>query len=157
MRKWSKVAAGLLTVAIVACAVYQKKQAVEGDKAIVDAYVKAWNQHDTVAIDTLLTADAIHEDVAQNFRGKGGKAVIAFMRGVAAAESDYKWTVSNTLEDGKYVAIEWTWSSTYTGPDPSGRQVRNRRISGRGSSVAEIDDGKIKRFTDFYDLASFFR
>lgn len=157
MTRWSTAAATLLALTAVACAVYQKKQTVEGDKAVVDAYVSAWNQRDTVALDTLLAADAIHEDVVQNFRGKGPKEVITFMRGVAAAEPDYKWTVTNALEDGKYVALEWTWTGTYSGPDPTGKRVTNKRISGRGMSLAEVDNGKIKRFTDYYDMASYFR
>ena len=153
----SNAAAILLAFAVVACAVYQKKQPVEGDKAIVIAYVNAWNQHDSAALDTLLARDAIHEDIAQNFRGKGAQEVTAFMRDVISAEPDFKWTVTNSLEDGKLVALEWTWTASYSGPDPSGRQVSNRRTSGRGSSIAEVDDGKIKRFTDYYDMASFFR
>jgi steroid delta-isomerase-like uncharacterized protein len=157
MTKRSNAAASLLALAIFACAVYEKKQPVEGDKVVVDAYVKAWNQHDSAAIDTLLAADAMHEDVAANFRGKGPKEVITFMRGLISAEPDYKWTVTNTLEDGKYVAIEWTWTATYTGRDPSGKQVTNKRTAGKGSSIAEVDNGRIQRFTDYYDVASFFR
>jgi steroid delta-isomerase-like uncharacterized protein len=157
MTRWPTAAAALLVLTTVACAVYQKKQTVEGDKAVVDAYVRAWNQRDTIALDTLLAGDAIHEDVAQNFRGTGPKAVITFMRGVAAAEPDYKWTITNALEDGKLVALEWTRTSTYSGPDPTGKRVANKRMSGRGMSFAEVDNGKIKRFTDYYDLASFFR
>ena len=157
MAKWIKTAASLLALAIVACAVYEKKQPVAGDKAVIDAYVRAWNQRDTIALDTLLAADGVHEDVAQNFRGVGPKAVITFMRGVMTAEPDYKWTVTNEVEDGNIVALEWTWTSTYSGPDPTGKQVTKKRMSGRGTSFAEVDNGKIKRFTDYYDLASFFR
>ena len=153
----SNAAIILVAFALVSCAVYQKKQPVEGDKVVAIAYVQAWNQHDTVALDTLLARDGVHEDIAQNFRGKGSKAVIQFMRGLISAEPDFKWTVTNSLEDGRFVSLEWTWTATYTGPDAAGKQVRNRRISGRGSSSVEVDDGKIKRFTDYYDVASFFR
>jgi len=157
MTRWSHAAVSLLALTITACAVQEKRPAAEGDKAVVSAYVRAWNQHDTVAIDTLLAADAIHEDHAQNFRGKGPKEVIAFMRGVISAEPDYKITVTNSIEDGKFVALEWTRTASYTGPDLTGKRVTNRRTSGKGSSFAEVENGKIKRFTDYYDLASFFR
>jgi predicted ester cyclase len=79
------------------------------------------------------------------------------MRQAIAAEPDFKWQVTNSIEDGRQVALEWTWTSTYTGPDPFGKKVTNKRISGRGSSLIEIENGKIKRFTDYYDIASFFR
>lgn len=156
MSKWSYVI-GLLLIAIVACAVEEKKPPTEGDKAVVAAYVRAWNQHDSVALDTLIAADGVHEDLAQNFRGVGPKAVIAFMRGVQGAEPDYKWAVTNQVEDGDVVALEWTWTSTYSGPDPAGKQVTKKHLSGRGTSFAEVDNGKIKRFTDYYDMESFFR
>ena len=150
-------AAAFLILSVVSCAVYSKKQPVETDKAVVMAYVKAWNQRDSVAIDTLLTRDGVHEDIAQNFRGKGSKAIVGFVRSITASQPDFKWTVDNSLEDGQNVVLEWTWTATYTGPDPAGKQVSRRRISGKGSSIAELDNGKIKHFTDYYDAASFFR
>jgi len=157
MKRWLKAAAIVLATVLVACAVYEKKQVVVGDKAIVDAYVRAWNQHDSVALDTLLAPDGIHEDVAQNYRGVGPKAVINFMRGVIKSQPDYKWTVTNEVEDGDVVALEWKWTSTYSGPDLAGKKITNKRMSGRGTSFAEVDNGKIKRFTDYYDMASYFR
>jgi steroid delta-isomerase-like uncharacterized protein len=156
MRSVPRLAGTLFAVVAAACAV-QQKTPTAGGKAVVDAYVHAWNAHDTLALDTILAPDGIHEDIALNFRGKGPKEVAAFMRQAMSAEPDFKWTVTNGIEDGKYVALEWTWTSTYTGPDPAGKQVTGKRISGRGASFAEVENGKIKRFTDYYDLASYFR
>jgi steroid delta-isomerase-like uncharacterized protein len=156
MSRLPHVAGSLFVLLAAACAVEQKPPAASG-KAVVDAYVRAWNQRDSAAFDTIMARDAIYEDIAQNFRGKGAKEVVTFMRGVISAEPDYKWIVTSSIEDGKFVALEWTWTSTYTGPDAAGKKVTNKHISGRGSSVAEVETGKIKRFTDYYDLASFFR
>jgi steroid delta-isomerase-like uncharacterized protein len=156
MRSVPRLAGILFAVVAAACAVQQKTPTASG-KAVVDAYVHAWNARDTLALDTILAPDGIHEDIALNFRRKGAKEVAAFMRQAISAEPDFKWTVTNGIEDGKYVALEWTWTSTYTGPDPAGKQVKGRRISGRGASFAEVENGKIKRFTDYYDLASYFR
>lgn len=157
MTKWSYAAAALLAATLLACAVEKKPPVISSGKAVVDAYVRAWNQHDSVAFDSILAPDAIHEDIAQNFRGKGSAEVVKFMRQAVAAEPDFKWQVTNSIEDGRYVALEWTWTSTYTGPDPAGKQVKNKHISGRGASFAEVENGKIKRFTDYFDMASFFR
>ena len=157
MPKWSYAAATLLTASLLACAVEKKPPVTQSAKAVVDEYVRAWNQHDSVAFDSILAPDAIHEDIAQNFRGKGSAEIVKFMRGAVAAEPDYKWQVTNSIEEGRYVALEWTWTSTYTGPDPSGKKVTNKHLSGRGASVAEVENGKIKRFTDYFDMASFFR
>ncbi len=157
MTKWSYVAGALAAATLLACAVEKKPPVAESGKAVVEAYVRAWNAHDSAAIDSLLAPDAIHEDIAQNFRGKGSADVVKFMRKALAAEPDFKWQITNAIEDGRYVALEWTWTSTYTGPDPAGKKVTNRHISGRGASFVELEKGKIKRFTDYFDMASFFR
>jgi steroid delta-isomerase-like uncharacterized protein len=157
MTKWSYVAGALTAVGLLACAVEKKPPVPETGKAVAEAYVRAWNEHDSAAIDSLLAPGGIHEDIAQNFVGKNSAEVVKFMRGAVAAEPDFKWDVTNALESGRYVTLEWTWKSTYTGPDPAGKQVTNKRLNGRGASVVELEKGKIKRFTDYFDMASFFR
>ncbi|HMJ18853.1 MAG TPA: ester cyclase [Gemmatimonadaceae bacterium] len=157
MTKWAYAAAAFLTTTLVACAVEKKPPVISSGKTVVEAYVRAWNQHDSVALDSILAPDAIHEDIAQNFRGKGSAEVVKFMRGAVAVEPDFKWQVTNSIEEGRYVALEWTWTATHTGPDPANKSVKNKRISGRGASFAEVENGKIKRFTDYFDMASLFR
>ncbi len=157
MIKRSCVAGALAATSLLACAVEKKPPVAESGKAVAEAYVRAWNAHDSAAMDSLLAPGAIHEDIAQNFRGKGSAEVVKFMRRAAAAEPDFKWEITNAIENGRYVALEWTWKSTYTGPDPTGKQVKNKRLSGRGASFVELEKGKIKRFTDYFDMASLFR
>lgn len=123
--------------------------------AVFETYVRAWNARDTTALDTLIASDGIHEDLARGFRGVGAGEVKAFLREILKAEPDFQWHITSSFVDGPRVAAEWTWTSTYTGPSPIG-PVTNRRISGRGASIAEVENGKIKRFTDYYDVASYF-
>ena len=157
MTKRSCAAGALAAVSLLACAVQKKPPAAESNRAVVQLYVNAWNRRDSVALDTILAPDAIHEDHAQNFRGKGKAEIVEFMRRTVAAEPDFNWRVMNSIEEGRYVALEWTWAATYTGPDPTGKRVTNRKISGRGASFAEVENRKVKRMTDYFDMASFFR
>ncbi|HUR91041.1 MAG TPA: ester cyclase [Gemmatimonadaceae bacterium] len=139
-----------------ACAAREETPAASNDgKQVLEAYVAAWNSHDSTAFDTLMTADAVHEDIAQGFRG-GPAETKAFMRGLIAIEPDFKWTLTDVYESGSHVAAEWTWTATYTGDSPIG-PVTNFRGTARGTTVAEIENGRIKRVTDYYDNASFFR
>jgi predicted ester cyclase len=71
-------------------------------------------------------------------------------------QPDLNWHLTTVVEAGPVVAAEWTWTSTYTGESPIGPVVR-KRISARGASIAVIENGRIKRFSDYYDLASAFR
>ena len=157
MTKWSYVAGAFAALIVIGGAVEKKPPAPESGKAIAEEYVRAWNAHDSAAMDSVLAPGAIHEDIAQNFRGTGTPEIVKFMRQTMAVEPDYKWQVTSSAEDGRYVALEWTWTATYTGPDPTGKQVTNRHLSGRGASFVEIEKGKIKRFTDYFDMGSFFR
>jgi steroid delta-isomerase-like uncharacterized protein len=127
----------------------------EANVATLTAYVDAWNRRDTVAMDSLLGPGGIHDDLAWGFHGVGSAQVNGFMRDVLKTQPDYKWTVVSTFADGQHVAAEWTWKGTYSGPSPTG-VLKNVPTSGRGAAIVEIENGKIKQFTDYYDAASFF-
>jgi steroid delta-isomerase-like uncharacterized protein len=122
---------------------------------VLQAYVSAWNRHDFAAFDTLLAPDGIHEDLAAGFRGRGPAQIKDFMRELLKAQPDLEWKLTSVIESGPTVAAEWTWTSTFTGDGPSGPVVA-KRISGRGATVAVIENGRIKRFTDYYDTLSYF-
>lgn len=141
--------------ALAACTAKQQEPPPTSHKAVINAYIGAWNRHDSLAVDTLLTKDGIHEDVAFALKARNPEGVNAFMRDIIKEEPDYVWKVTNVVEGDNAVAIEWTWASTFTGDSPNG-PVTALKISGRGASVAELEGGKIKRFTDYYDEASFF-
>ena len=148
---------GLLSmaVAVSACAPPPQDKPATNVQATLQAYVDAWNRHDSLAFDTLLAPTGVHEDLAWGFRGEGPAAVRRFMRDVIAVSPDYKWEITHTFADGRNVAAEWTWTATYTGPSPIG-PVTHQPIAGRGAAIVRIEDGKITRFTDYYDVASFF-
>lgn len=149
------IAASVVLV-LAACAAREEAPPAEtGARQVLEAYVAAWNRHDSTALDTLLAADGIHEDIAQDFRG-GAAETKEFMRALIALEPDFKWTLMSVFESGSHVTAEWTWTATYTGDSPIG-PVTNFRGSARGATVAEIENGRIRRVTDYYDNASFFR
>ena len=134
-----------------------KASAVSSSKAVLEAYVSAWNHHDFAALDKLLTPDAVHEDIAWPSRDEGPAQIKKFMQGMIALEPDFDWRLTNVIDSGSEVAAEWTWTATYTGDCPTVGHVVGMHSSARGASVAVIENGRIKRFTDYYDFASFCR
>ncbi len=156
MKRWAFAAVGTLSTLVLACSSQPSQSSTESGKALIEAYVSAWNRHDPAALDTLMAPDAVHEDIASNFHGQGPAEVKEFMQFMIDSEPDFEWRLTKVIESGPIVAAEWTWTGTYSGDSPSG-PVRDMRVSGRGATIAEIEDGRIKRFTDYYDYASFFR
>ncbi len=152
-----KLLTGALAAAIglFACSPQPQSTADPDPKAVLLAYIDAWNRHDSLALDTLLAPTGIHEDFAWGFRGEGPAAVRGFMRDVIAVSPNYRWEVNSSFTDGESVTAEWTWTATYTGPSPGG-PVTNQPVRGRGAAVARIANGKIILLSDYYDVASFF-
>src|SRR5215469_2546697 len=111
-----------------------KTFAVPSGKAVLEAYVSAWNRHDFAALDKLLTPDAVHEDVAQGVHAQGLDEIKKFMREEIESEPDVEWRLIRVVDAGPVVAAEWTWTGTFTGDGPTG-PVKGQRISGRGASV----------------------
>jgi hypothetical protein len=64
---------------------------------VLEAYVSAWNRHDFTAFDNLLTADAIHEDIAQGFRGQGPAQIKDFMRVMIEGQPDLNWRLTTVV------------------------------------------------------------
>ncbi len=155
MTRSTFVATAALPAVLLACTGRSDSRTTEPGMALLEAYVQAWNQHDSAAFDTLLAPNAVHDDVAQGFHGQGVAQIKDFMRGIIKVEPDFNWRLTTIVAAGPQLAAEWTWTATYTGPSPGGPVVR-RRISGQGASIALIENGRIKRFADYYDVASFF-
>src|SRR5215471_14892129 len=115
MRTMVIAVASLILLATVSA--QQSKQTaspMSSGKAVLEAYVSAWNHHDFAALDKLLTPDAVHEDVAQGVHAQGLAEIKNFMREEIEGEPDVEWRLTTVVDAGSVVA-EWTWTGTYTG------------------------------------------
>src|SRR3981081_3109288 len=97
-----------------------KTQTSPSGKAVLEAYASAWNRHDFAALDNLLTPDAIHEDIAEGFRGQGPAKIKDFMRAMIEGQPDLNWRLPAVVDASPSVAAEWTWTSPYPADTPSG-------------------------------------
>jgi steroid delta-isomerase-like uncharacterized protein len=133
-----------------------RTQTPPSGKAVLEAYVSAWNRRDFAAVDKLLAPDAVHEDLARPSRDVGTTQIQQYMRMMFETQPDLNWHLTAIVDGGSVVAAEWVWTGTSRDDSP-GRPPAPRRISGRGASVAVIENGRLKRLTDYYDFASVFR
>lgn len=155
MTKRPFAAALCLCVLTLAGSQQAKTQTQPSGKALLEAYVSAWNMRDFAALDKLLAPDAVHEDMARPSRDVGPAQIKQFVRATIEAEPDLNWHLTSIVDGGSMVAAEWVWTGTFKGDSPVAPHVP-RRISGRGASVVVIENGKIKRFSDYYDFDAIF-
>lgn len=115
--------------------------------ALVKAFVAAWNDQNVDAIDSLVTADMVLEDLAIGKKTSGPLALKAFMKGAFSDIPDYSWVMTRVFAQGSSVATEWVFSGTMTTAALSGdgRPVVGKKFSVRGAGIYELDGGKIKR------------
>ena len=132
------------------------KHLEQSPQAVLQALMSAFNRHDFAALDKLVASEGVYEDFAARFRGVGPAQVKNFLRGVIQVEPDFNWQLTNAIESGSSVAAEWTWTATHTGDGPGGKHFAAQRVSGRGATVAVIENGQIKQLHDYYDDASFY-
>jgi steroid delta-isomerase-like uncharacterized protein len=124
--------------------------------AIARSYFEAVDRRELDA-----AADLWHEDGSDDFVAVGvyhGPAAVAeFFRGVFAAVPDARITILRVTANDQGAAVQWTLDGTFTGEPFLGIVATGRRIALRGADCLEIEQGRIRHNTVYYDGASFAR
>jgi steroid delta-isomerase-like uncharacterized protein len=117
---------------------------------VVRAYFDALNARDYEKVAGLFADDCEFVSVASGVRFRGTDSMLHGLREFADAFPDWTVEVVNVVASGPYLATEWKTTGThegmFRGESPTG--IRFRRD---GCSVAEVDDGRIVRYRDYYD------
>jgi len=127
--------------------------ATDVERMLAD-YTTAWNSHDVEKIPSFFTDDCIYEDVAMGAVNRGKEEVRAFASGIFAAFPDFKIEITSRLVAGDREASEWIISGTQTGDLP-GIPATGKSFSIRGVSIIELHGGKIRRSSDYWNMAAF--
>jgi len=107
-------------------------------KALVTAWVEAFNRADADEVAALYADDAINHQVNQD--PIEGRAAIRAMFAHEFATADMVCIVENLFEDGEWAMLEWR--------DPLGLQ---------GCGFFHVVDGKIRFQRGYWDRLSFLR
>jgi steroid delta-isomerase-like uncharacterized protein len=103
----------------------------------------------------LYTDDALWEEVASGLSASGQDEIRAHLDRLFTAVPDFAVDTTNGLVAGDLAVAEWeisgTYSSDYLGLPPATGQ----HFSIRGASVFELADGKISRYTEYWDAYQF--
>lgn len=123
-------------------------------KRIYMGYVAAWLAHDSEAIVRFFADDAIYEDVALATISRSKAQIREFVQASLTAIPDLRIEPKRVFATADRLCSEWTMSGTHTGGFP-GLPGTGKRFSVEVASVLEWHDGKIRRNTDYWNLASF--
>ena len=117
---------------------------------VVRAFYDAFNRRDFAGSADLFADPCTYESIASGHVSYTPAEIADGHRAWAAAFPDGHVEMTNVFTAGRYVVVEWSAQGTQTGPlrdePPSGK-----KFARRGCAVAEVEDGKIVAYRDYFD------
>jgi steroid delta-isomerase-like uncharacterized protein len=149
------VAAAALTLGVAS----QTSLAADSADAVVQAYVAAWNAHDSAKAAGFFADNVVYYDasVGKPIEGRDA-AKTGVIDNFLTAVPDAVWTMKGEpVVQGDRVAFEWEFAGNNTGPWGDGTAATGKHFSFTGASVFSIEDGKIVAQSDYYDALGFYK
>ena len=124
-------------------------------RQVLDAWLSAWNAHDTSQAAQLLADDVEYFDAGFSGIQHGREAALekgmsVFLRGVPDLHLELR---GEPIVGADAVAWEWTFTGTNTGTW-GGIPATNQRIQLKGFSLLRLRDGKISQLSSYYDTGT---
>jgi steroid delta-isomerase-like uncharacterized protein len=124
---------------------------------IAKAATSAYNDKDWGKLKELFAADAVYDEKASQRRVQGVEQIIEAWKGWGAAIPDSKGAFVRELVSGDVAVLEVVWKGVHSGPlqTPSGViAASNKPIELAASQVVQVEGGKVKSFTHYFDMAT---
>ncbi len=150
-----------LTSAAIAATVFAVAPSFAADTAqsVVEAYLAAWNAHDSAKAAEYFADDVIYYDASVGKPVNGKEAAKTdIIDNFLKAVPDAVWTMKGApVVEGERVAFEWEYSGTNTGAWADGTAATGKKFSFTGASMFSIKDGKIATQSDYYDALGLYK
>ena len=122
---------------------------------LLAAWATAVNSGDVDQVLALYTDDALWEEVAIGLAASGQGEIRAHLDRLYTAVPDFTVDVTNGFVTGDQAVVEWEISGTYSSDFPGLPPAAGQHFSIRGASVFALADGKIRRYTEYWDAYQF--
>lgn len=127
-------------------------------QAVVEAYLAAWNAHDSSKAAGFFADDVTYYDASMGKPMKGVAEAKSVIDSFVNAVPDAVWTVKGPLvAQGDRVSFEWEFSGTNTADWSDGTKATGKKFVFTGASMFSVKDGKIVTQSDYYDALSFYK
>ena len=124
---------------------------------VLDELATAWSSHDAEKVLSLFIDDCVYEDVTFGVVNRGKAELRASANGVFAGVPDFKIELTARFVAGTWASTEWVISGTHKGDFPGMPATGKRFSEVRGASIVELQGGKLRRCSDYWDAATVLR
>jgi steroid delta-isomerase-like uncharacterized protein len=138
----------------------ERVMAISDVERVLDDWVIAWSSStsgDPERIIALFTDDCVFEDVTFGVVAQGKEELRRFANRAFAAVPDFKYGLASRFATSRWAVIEWVISGTHKGDFPGIPATGKHFSSVRGSTILELEAGKIRRESDYWDAATFMK
>jgi steroid delta-isomerase-like uncharacterized protein len=119
----------------------------------LEEWAAGWSTRDVERVISLCTEQCVYEDVPLGVVNKGKDELRAFGEQVFEAFPDLKIELTTQVAATDWAMLEWIMSGTHQGNLP-GLPSTGERFSVRGATVLQLEDGRIIRNSDYWDMAT---
>ncbi len=124
---------------------------------LLENWAAAWSSPTNMEkLVSLFTDDCVYEDVTMGIVNHGKTELRSFYQFIFGAFPDFKVELRSYFVAGNWAGAEWLMSGTHKGDLP-GLPATNKPCAIRGSTVCELQGGKIKRNSDYWDMVTFLK
>jgi steroid delta-isomerase-like uncharacterized protein len=101
----------------------------------------------------LFTEDVVYEDVTMGVVNHGTAELRAFGEGFFSGFPDVIFELRSSFANGARGGAEWNMRGTHKGDLP-GMPATGKRVDVRGASIFEFAGDRIRRCSDYWDMAT---
>ena len=129
---------------------------VDDQTRAIEQHWAYWSAHDMDRLLSLFTDDAVYEDVTMGAVNRGPAQLRAFGEGFFGGFPDVTFELKSSFANGSSGGAEWIMRGTHTGDLP-GMPATRKRMEVSGASIFEFAGDKIRRCSDYWDMATFLK
>jgi steroid delta-isomerase-like uncharacterized protein len=120
---------------------------------VLEDWARYWSSHDWDHLLPLFTDDVVYEDVTLAAVNHGKQQLRAFGEAFFSSFPDVTFELTSRFASGSQGGVEWVMRGTHGG-DMGGISATGKHVEVRGASVMEFANGKIRRNSDYWDMAT---
>jgi steroid delta-isomerase-like uncharacterized protein len=125
----------------------------DDQKRVIRDWAAHWSAHNMDRLLPLFTQDVVYEDVTLGVVNHGAAELRAFGEKFIAGFPDVTFELRSSFANGTSGGAEWVMRGTHKGNLP-GMPATGKRVDVRGASILEFAGNKIRRCSDYWDMAT---
>jgi steroid delta-isomerase-like uncharacterized protein len=129
---------------------------VQDQERVIAEHWTAWSDHNLERLLALFTEDLLYEDVTMGVMNRSAAELRAFAEGFFSSFPDVTFELRSSFANGTSGGGEWVMRGTHKGDMP-GISATGKHVEVRGASVFEFAGDKIRRCSDYWDMATLLR